>query len=217
MDNPAKNHLPKVVGMISDRIGLDYNIRPKQATEIYISKQNRLELKNLKNSYYSLTEGKTKKSGDDVKQKIPQAKNPLKLNCEIRKKLYKLTPDEKHRLKYRDFEKIHKLWSEYAQKVMANNDLTNVFRMDLHGCLLKCTASKNPTFVGQEGFVVQDTKNTFLLVNRTNRIVTLPKKESVFEFNVDQKLYRVRGCNFLFTTQARTKVKYKQKRSNLDV
>lgn len=219
MQSLAVNHLPKVVDMIGDRIGLDYNIRRKEATELYVSQHNRLELGNLKNSWYALTEERTKRQGqDDFKKIIPLVvKNPLKLNSKVRKRLYKLTPEEKQRVCYSDFEKINKLWTEYAQKVLAQNDLVNVFRMDVHGCLITCTASKNPTFIGTEGFVVQDTKNTFLLVTRTNRLVTVPKRESIFEFNVAQKRYRVHGCNFLFTIQARTKIKYKQQRSKSEV
>ena len=207
-----KGHqLPKVVDMISDRIGLNYDIKKEHAAQVYISKQNRLSGEALRRSYYSLSEIRTK-SGIDVRQKIPVAKHPLHLNCKIRKRLYKLSPDDKQHLQYSDFEKVHKLWTAYAQKVLANNNFINVFRMDLHGCLIRCAASKNPSFVGQEGFVVQDTKNTFIIINRTNRINTLPKKESLFEFKVDEKLYRIHGCNFCFTTQARTKLKYRRKR-----
>lgn len=215
----ATNHLPKAVDMIGDRIGLNYNIRRKEATEEYVSQQNRLVLGNLKNSWYSLDETNTKSRGrDEFKKVIPLiVRNPLKLNAKVRKKLYKLTPEEKQRLRYCDFMKINKLWNEYAQNLIAQKDIANVFKMDLHGCLIICTASKNPTFTGKEGFVVQDTKNTFLLVTKTNRLVTIPKRESIFEFKIDDKLYRIHGCNFLFTVQARTKIKYKQQRSKSNV
>lgn len=220
MPSPAENHLPKVVDMIADRIGLDYNIRRKDATEKYIgeNKESRLDMGNLKNSYYSLGEERTKKAHDNRVNVIRHAvKNPLKLNAHVRKQLYKLTPEEKHNLSYSDFEKINELWCDYARTLLMNNEPTCIFRMDLHGCLIQCTASRNPTLVGTEGFVIQDTKNTFLVVKRTNKLVTLPKKESIFEFGVNGKRYRIHGCNFLFTVQARTKLKYKQKRNSSDV
>lgn len=217
---PAEAHLPKVVDMIADRIGLNYNMKRKEAAEIYISKQNRLDLTNLKNSYYMLGEDRTRKgTSSDTAAKIIQqsVKNPLKLNAKVRKQLYKLTPEERYQIRYSDFERINQLWQDYARRVLANHELTNIFRMDLHGCLLKCTASRNPTLVGVEGYVIQETKNTFLIVKSTNKIVTLPKKESIFELSANRQRYRVHGCNFLFTVQARTKLKYKQKRCQSSV
>lgn len=218
MTSPAVNHLPKVVDMIADRIGLNYSINRKEATEKYIAENNRLDLANLRNSNYSLSEERTRKGKDNlIRNTRVKVKNPLKLNAQVRKQLYKLTPGEKQNLRYSDFEKINQLWCSYAKTVLSSGDPLSVFRMDLHGCLIKCTASKNPTLVGTEGFVIQDTKNTFLVVKRTNKIVTLPKKESIFEFSANERHYRIHGCNFLFTVQARTKLKYKQRRKDSEV
>lgn len=219
MSSLAENHLPKVVDMIADRIGLNYNnIKRKEATEKYIADNPRLDFINLKNSNYSLGEEKTRKASDRVINSVKRSvRNPLKLNARVRKALYKLTPKEKQNLRYADFEKINELWSSYAKTVLSHNDPYSLFRMDLHGCHITCTASKNPTLIGTEGFVIQDTKNTFLVVKKTNKIVTLPKKESIFEFNADGKRYRIHGCNLLFTVQARSKLKYKQRRGDSDV
>lgn len=218
MQSTATNPLPKVVYMVADRIKLNLNIKRKEATEAYIeqNQESRLALSHLKHSYYSLNEVRTKKSKKDRAPSIIKVKNPLKLNSRLRKKLYKLKPEEKQQLKYSDFEKVHQLWEQYALKVLANNP-TNIFHMDLHGCKLKCTASKNPTLVEAEGIVVQETKHTFVVIKSTNRIVTLPKRESIFEFDIDKKRYRIHGCNLLFTVQTRTKVKYKQRRHSSEV
>jgi ribonuclease P protein subunit POP4 len=217
MPSPAENNLPKVVDMIADRIGLNYDIKRKEAAEKYLADNKGCSLLSLKNSYYSLGEERTRKPNEKVTQIIRKVKNPLKLNANVRKQLYKLTPEEKQNIRYSDFEEINQLWSNYASTVLQNKDPISIFRMDLHGCLIKCTASKNPTLVGTEGFVVQDTKNTFLIVKKTNRLVTLPKRESIFEFSIREKRYRIHGCNFLFTVQARTKLKYKQRRTKSDV
>lgn len=218
----ARAPLPKCVNNVGDRIGLKYGIDRKLATRKFVEEtqeSTKLELEQLKNSYYSLTEVRTKKQGDNnnlnnkLKNLTKGAKNPLKLNSRIRKSLYKLTHEEMKELQYHTFEEVHDLWLQYVDKVLCDKDPMSVFRIDLHGCKLRCTASKNPTLVGAEGIVVQETKNTFLIIKTTNRLLIMPKRESIFEFNVCENVYKIHGCNFLFTTQTRTKVKYKQKKS----
>lgn len=218
----AKASLPQAVNAVGDRIGLNYRIDKKQATRKYIDdhqESSRLDFDQLKNSYYSLNESRTKKDNENqIKTKKIRAKNPLKLNSEVRKLLYKLSSQEKSRIKYSTFEKVHELWQQYSSQVLReSSDPMTVFRMDLHGAYLKCTASRNPTLIGCEGIVVQETRNTFIIVKRTNRLVTLPKRDSLFEFRVDQNVCTIHGCNLLFTTQARTKVKYKRSKYTSDV
>lgn len=219
----ARAQLPKVVNAVGDRIGLNYGIDRKGATLEYIESNKdstRLDFTQFKNARYSLNESKTKKDGDDTPQKRSwknRVKNPLKLNRKARKDLYKLSPAEKQKLRYTLFEKVNELWKQYSDKVICEKDPMAILRMDLHGCKLKCTASRNPTLVGAEGFVVQETKNTFQIIQPSNRLVTLPKRESIFEFQINNNTYRIHGCNLLLTIQMRSKVKYKQKRFTSDV
>lgn len=219
----ARAPLPKAVNAVGDRIGLNYRIDRKSATSEYIETNKdstRLEFDQIKHTRYSLSESKTVKEGGDTPKKSQwknRVRNPLKLNSRARKQLYKLTQEDKKKLRYSLFEKINELWKQYSQRIICDKDQMSLLRMDLHGCKLKCTASKNPTLIGAEGIVVQETKNTFQIIQSTNRLVTLPKKESLFEFKVGDNTYRIHGCNLLFTTQMRTKVKYKQKRHTSDI
>lgn len=239
----ARAPLPRAVNAVGDRIiDLNYKIDRKSSTRKYIEDSKdatRLEFDQLKNSYYSLSEFKTKKSSDNRQDSsrrrhiLESCKNPLKLNCRLRKCLYKLSNDEIKQLQYSTFEKINTLWQQYAKINLKENvrDSLSIFRMDLHGCLIKCTASKNPTLVGAEGIIVQETRNTFLVIRKTNRLLTLPKRESIFEFVIDgsgdngggdggrkeESVYRIHGSNLLLTPQARTKAKYKQKKCQADI
>lgn len=213
----AKAQLPKAVAAVADRIGLDLSVDRKSVTRKYVEdseSSTRLDFDQLKNTYYSLTENRTKKASNTKKEttKRHSVKNSLKLNSRLRKSLYKLKEEEKRQLRYSVFEEVHKLWLQYIATIlkMKNASTMEAFRMDLHGCKLKCTASKNPTLIGCEGIVVQETKNTFIIIKTTNRLVTLPKRESIFEFKAGQSLYRIHGCNLLYTIQARSKVKVKQ-------
>lgn len=214
----ARAPLPKAVNAVGDRIGLDYKINRKLATHKYVEEsqdQTRLDLDKLKNTFYSLSESRTiKKQSEDKDNKLKtkqfHIKNPLKLNSRVRKSLYKLTSEDKQQLEYITFEKINRLWNEYAETVESSCGLMGVFRLDLHGSLLKCTVSKNPTLVASQGIVVQETKNTFKVIKQTNRLITLPKRESIFEFKIGENIYKTHGCNLLFTAQTRSKVKYKR-------
>lgn len=216
----AKTPLPKSVSAVGDRIGLNYEVERKTATRKYVEDYqdaSRLNFNKLRFSYYSLDESKTKKNKTVEKKKGSTPRNPLKLNSRIRKSLYKISNEEKKQLRYSTFEQVNELWQQYASQVLVENDKMAAFRMDLHGCKLTCSASKNPSLIGSRGVVVQETRNTFLVIRETNRLLTLPKRESIFEFNVGESLYRIHGCNLLFTSQTRSKVKYKQKKSMLSI
>lgn len=218
----SRSALPQSVNAVGDRIGLNYRIDRKSATKQYIEEHkesSRLDFDQLKNSYYSLNESRTKKGNNDqVKKQLTKVKNPLKLNCNIRKSLYKLSNEEKRRLQYSTFEKVNQLWQQYSQQVLKDgSDSMSIFRMDLHGAQIQCTASKNPNLIGIEGIVVQETRNTFMLIKRTNRLLTIPKRDSLFEMKIGKNVYKIHGCNLLFTTQARSKVKYKRKKCLSDI
>lgn len=222
MKTLARASLPKAVLAVADRIGLEREVDPKAATRKYVEEiqpATRIDFDQLKNTYYSLTETRTKKaSGSKIEpQRYHSLKNCLKLNARLRKSLYKLTGEEKQRLRYSVLERVHEMWQQYCAILLEKHPTSDVFRIDLHGCKLNCTASKNPTLVGCEGIVVEETKNTFLIIKSTNRFVTLPKRESIFEFRAGQRLFRIHGCNLLYTPQTRAKVKVKQMKCWSDI
>lgn len=228
-----KASLPKAVSAVGDRIGLNYAVDRKKATRQYVESYqdaSRLGYGKLKFSFYSLDESSTTKKSDSdrdgggkrsKKKLVEAARNPLKLNSRIRKTLYRIDSEEKQKMRYTKFEQVHQLWLQYAGQVLADtqagSDRLAVFRMDLHGCKLTCSASRNPNLVGSKGIVVQESRNTFLVISDRNRLLTLPKRESIFEFTVGESLFRIHGCNLLFTSQTRAKVKYKQKKSMVSI
>lgn len=216
----ANAKLPGPVHAVGDRIGLSYEHRGEGAARQYIEENKasmRLDFGGLKKSFYSLDESRTKTKSPIVDKKgtrLKEPRNPFKLNAKIRKQLYKISEENKKQFRYSDFERVHELWLDYARKVCNERDM---LRVDLHGCKITCTASKNPTLIGIEGIVVQETMNTFMVIKETNALVTIPKRDSLFEFKIDNKLFRIHGCNLLFSIKKRIKVKYKDRRSVSDV
>lgn len=213
--------LPAAIHAIGERLGLDYNINRKISTRRYIEEYqeiHRLEYDQLRNTNFSLNESKTKKSKvNDKKTILAKVKNPLKLNRKVRKTLYKLSPEDKSALTYSTFEKVHDLWKQYCDHVARDSDQLKLYKMDLHGSKLKCTACRNVTHVGHEGIVVQETQNTFVIITVTNKLITIPKKESIFEITCRDTRYTIQGANLLCSVQARSKSRYREKRSFSEV
>jgi ribonuclease P protein subunit POP4 len=87
---------------------------------------------------------------------------------------------------------IHRQWKAYihnllhpAQNLKEAQQLA--FNADLHGCLLRVVEAPAPQHVGLTGIVVRNSRNAFFLVTPDDRIVMIPKNNSVFEFAIDGK------------------------------
>jgi ribonuclease P protein subunit POP4 len=61
-----------------------------------------------------------------------------------------------------------------------------LLQADMHGCLLRVVESGEPRWQGLEGIVVRDTQETFIVVTKDSRVVTLPKRRCTFEYSLGQ-------------------------------
>ncbi len=95
------------------------------------------------------------------------------LNAKQRKQLFDISKDN---IKYETFEKINHLWHKYIDSVIdeihSKTDEIKLIRADFHGSYLIVSAAINPSLVGIKGFVVQETKNTFKIINKQNRLLS---------------------------------------------
>jgi ribonuclease P protein subunit POP4 len=71
----------------------------------------------------------------------------------------------------------------YCRRTNLENALV---RADYHGAFLRVVQSKCPSLVGKNGLVVQETLNTFVLIQSDNRSVVIPKTGSIFECRLNQ-------------------------------
>lgn len=198
--------LPPVVNAIGERIGLNYNINRKKATRDQVEKvQSRIGFEQFVNQNYKLKDEQRCKG----KAKLPKKqRSKIKLNAKQRKNLYNLTHAEKQKLRYSTFERVNSLWLQYFDRIKV--DSLDLYRVVLHGCKITCIESKNPTLVGAEGLVVKETKHTFLIIKTTNATLTIPKKESKFQFcDSSGRTFVIDGQNLLSTTNMRSKNKPK--------
>ena len=124
----------------------------------------------------------------------------LKINAKARKELKIYKVDGKEKIDYEKYKQANQLWKAYAISCLldglkpSNNETTTSLnkdhilntlkQIDYHGCHLTVAKSICKTQVGVRGFVLQERKNVFVLVNEQNEVKYIPKKGTLFEFGL---------------------------------
>ena len=176
-------------------------------------------------------EGKTYYLGEDVVHQKRRRKRGVGLNAKQRKKLFELSKCE---FKYETFKKINELWHSYIDSVINNfdseKDQIKLIHADFHGAYFVVSASLNPVLVGCKGFVVQETKNTFRLINQENKLLSklieiklnlliitfclsIPKHGTIFAFKHKEVVTKLNGSALRLNSFARTKIRMKMRNS----
>lgn len=85
--------------------------------------------------------------------------------------------------KYELYVPLMQLWTDYASKLIKDENVTNygdrVLRMDLHGAPVHVVRSRDPGLVGIKGILVAETANTIIVVTEKDRALTVPKNVAV--------------------------------------
>jgi ribonuclease P protein subunit POP4 len=83
-----------------------------------------------------------------------------------------------------------------------------MLKADYHGCLLRVTDALNPSQIGLYGIVAHESKHTFQMVTRRNRVIgwfikvqfnkrtcilVIPKQGTTFQFVLNDKIYTLFG------------------------
>ena len=124
------------------------------------------------------------------KRKDGKRKTSKKLNSKetkiVRKKFSK---SDLEGITYEQFKDLNELHTGYMEAIFQKTRADNtefigneILKADLHGAKLEVLRSKCKTLVGKKGFVVMETKHTFRLIQEDSKLVTIPKKASVFSF-----------------------------------
>lgn len=160
--------MPKEVTQVAHliNIGLD-NAESGDVYKQFVT--DRLPSKNDEFKYktYSLYETIAKNKPEH------QKKYDKKTNSKQRKALFNL---KKEKFNFNDFHQINQLWKSYFDSVLSEvktvPDQLKLARADYHGALFTVHASKNPSVVGINGYVIQESKQTFRILTRTNRLLS---------------------------------------------
>ncbi|MGC8571868.1 MAG: ribonuclease P protein component 1 [Candidatus Micrarchaeia archaeon] len=86
---------------------------------------------------------------------------------------------------------------------------------ELIGKQVKVIRSSDKSQIGIEGEIIDETKNTFL-IETTNGIKRITKNISVFEFNINNKIFIVDGTEINFRSYERIEkgIKFYKKRED---
>ncbi|ORX89239.1 RNase P/MRP, p29 subunit [Basidiobolus meristosporus CBS 931.73] len=127
-------------------------------------------------------------------------------------KVYDL-PAECH--KYALFVPLHKLWLQYMEELF-NGSSPSVFaqkilKADLHGCLITVVKSKCPHYIGVSGILVQEKRNVFNIITSNDRLLVIPKVNSVFTFKIRDSIFTLYGNQLLCKASDRAAKKFKGK------
>lgn len=99
--------------------------------------------------------------------------------------------------KYSIYEGLHKMWIGYIQEVLGTampieaGTAAKLCSADYHGAELEVVRSRCVGRVGAKGIVVRDSKFTFVIITKGNRLMTLPKEHTIFRFTVPRPLREV--------------------------
>ncbi|VDO99283.1 unnamed protein product [Soboliphyme baturini] len=113
-------------------------------------------------------------------------------------------------LQYAQMLPLHELWQGYMG-ALRRAPKSCYLKADYHGCLMRVSHARNATQIGISGMVIMETRLTFMILTKKNRVVTIPKAGSVFQFLFDDKLFTVIGDNFFGTAAGRVQRKFKSR------
>ncbi|PRD21483.1 UNVERIFIED_CONTAM: Ribonuclease P protein subunit p29 [Trichonephila clavipes] len=209
MDFLSKN-LPPSIEKLSERIGL------RKVPDDYVKGFLEKTLPDPYNRFeeYVFSIDKFRKRRNCLKQK--KCKKTL-FNASEQRRLGILKIDPQS-TKFQTFIPIHELWKQYMQKMLQlkeplPRDLSGIYqkllKADYHGCFLVVVSSACHNYVGSKGIVIQETKNVFRLITEEDKIKTIPKKRSVFCFELNGNIFKIYGDNFCFVPYERIRVKFK--------
>ncbi|CAC5422891.1 POP4 [Mytilus coruscus] len=159
---------------------------------------------------------------DKVKKKKPEVINKKRrkgLTSGERKKL-KLFDIKKEHQSYEKYIPMHKIWKDYIHDVLniksVNKDNIHaaqerLLKADFHGSCLTVQRSKCLSYVGVNGIVLQETRNTFKIITQEDQVKCIPKINSVFVFEIGGYVFTLHGNQFCVRSAERCTRKFKLK------
>eukprot|EP00026_Physarum_polycephalum_P017458 Phypoly_transcript_18691.p1 GENE.Phypoly_transcript_18691~~Phypoly_transcript_18691.p1 ORF type:complete len:204 (+),score=36.72 Phypoly_transcript_18691:87-698(+) len=116
--------------------------------------------------------------------------------------------------KYVNYVPLHQLWSQYISSIVDQNlpneaCQTKLLKADFHGAIITVEKSKCPTVIGMSGILIQETENTMKIVTKEDELKVLPKRGTIFSFNIHNKRVEIYGNHILYRSSERAVKKFK--------
>uniref|UniRef100_A0A0R3RGT1 Ribonuclease P protein subunit p29 n=1 Tax=Elaeophora elaphi TaxID=1147741 RepID=A0A0R3RGT1_9BILA len=138
-----------------------------------------------------------------IKKKVKIHRQPMENFTKRR-----ITKSDLKDLKYSQFEPLYELWCDYFSTLVEGSGGqldARVLKADYHGCLLMVAEAANPSQAGLCGIVTRETRQTFILITKQDRLLTIPKQDTIFQFALGGKIYILFGNAFRFQPSLRAK------------
>ncbi|KAL2050183.1 hypothetical protein ABVK25_009544 [Lepraria finkii] len=108
--------------------------------------------------------------------------------------IYDIPDDQK---KYEIYVPLHRMWLGYMWEILGMREGEKAYvtaqgagsklaSADYHGAEVIVVRGRCVGMVGLTGIVVRDTKFTFQIITKKNELKTIPKRHTVFRFNIPQ-------------------------------
>lgn len=115
---------------------------------------------------------------------------------------------------------MYQLWLQYIKDLIHYENVNSsnlqtvqmkILKADYHGCYVTVSQSKCPSFVGTTGIIVMETKNTFKIITKNDRLKCIPKKNSIFRFQLGDYCYTLYGNHLQVRASERAHRRFKTK------
>ena len=151
-------------------------------------------------------------------KKVKKKKREYKLTQKTRRlKELNLHDIPKEGQKYEYFKPLNNLWIQYVTSKFSNQDGIvkklnaddRLLKMDYHGAFMTVVNSKCKSYIGIKGIVAKETKYVLMLVTQENTLKKIPKKGSIFMFEVQGYRVKINGDAIVGRPGVRISKKFK--------
>jgi len=137
---------------------------------------------------------KTRLAKSKIKKPQPKRRTSKKYLTARERRSLGLNRLPREGISYDDMRPLHALWKGYItdlvdfDRKLDEQLQMRLCRADYHGAYFKVTRAGCPSLVGLEGFVAAETRNTFQLVAKDNKLRIVPKAGTAVSFEISGKL-----------------------------
>uniref|UniRef100_A0A914YF82 Ribonuclease P protein subunit p29 n=1 Tax=Panagrolaimus superbus TaxID=310955 RepID=A0A914YF82_9BILA len=98
-------------------------------------------------------------------------------------------------LKYSDYIPLYELWCGYFSELLSSMKQPDerLLKTDYHGCILYVTDSPNSSQLGLYGIVLHESKSTFQLLTKKDKLVVIQKEHTTFQFVFQNRVFTLFG------------------------
>jgi ribonuclease P protein subunit POP4 len=122
---------------------------------------------------------------------------------------------------YKQYIKLNEIWQEYITELLSGNysekNICNkIIKADMHGALVSVWKASCKSYEGQKGIVLQETMKSFRVITKENKVkstfyLVFLKKDAIFLIEIQDKIVKIFGENFVYRPADRSKIKWRQK------